>query len=99
MLDGEGDSGFLSTKENIVYYPGKSQIIWPAYGTVALIRSGEKPDMLRGPQQHWAIADVLPAWKYEQECWDMLMFGLRLGNQHRVAIATTPRPTKPNRSE
>lgn len=90
----EGESGLLNSGANIVYQPGKSQVLWPDYGTVALIRSGEKPDRLRGPQQHWAIADEVAAWKYDQEAWDMLMFGLRLGTQPRVAIATTPRPTK-----
>jgi len=90
----EGESGLLNSGVNIVYQPGKSQVLWPDYGTIALIRSGEKPDRLRGPQQHWAIADEVAAWKYDQEAWDMLMFGLRLGSQPRVAIATTPRPTK-----
>ena len=88
----EGDSGFLATSTDIEYFPGKGQLHWKN-GTIALIRSSEKPDRLRGPQQHWAIADELAAWKYAQETWDMLMFGLRLGENPRVAIATTPRPT------
>lgn len=88
----EGESGFLNTSTDVTYWPGKSQLQWDN-GSIALIRSAEQPDRLRGPQQHWAIADELAAWKYAQETWDMLMFGLRLGVQPRVAIATTPRPT------
>jgi hypothetical protein len=32
------------------------------------------------------------AWKYPQETWDMLQFGLRLGDDPRCAITTTPKP-------
>ena len=30
----------------------------------------------------------------KREVWDQLMFGLRLGEKPRCAIATTPKPTK-----
>jgi len=53
--------------------------------------SADKPDRLRGPQFHWAIADELAAWRF-MEAWDMLMFCLRLGDNPQVAVATTPRP-------
>jgi phage terminase large subunit-like protein len=58
---------------------------------VATLFSADEPNRLRGPQQHWAICDELAAWRYP-ETWDMLMFGLRLGQAPRVAVATTPRP-------
>jgi len=86
----EGESGFLNTSTDITYHPAKAQLSW-ANGTTALIRGAEKPQRLRGPQQHWAIADELAAWQY-RDTWDMLMMGLRLGNNPRCAIATTPRP-------
>lgn len=86
----EGDSGFLATSTDITYWPGKSQLQWEN-GTIALIRGAAEPQRLRGPQQHWAIADELAAWK-STETWDMLLFGLRLGDNPRAAIATTPRP-------
>ena len=38
--------------------------------------------------------DELAAWRYADEAWDMLMFGLRLGGDPRVVVTTTPRPTK-----
>src|SRR4051794_40620608 len=46
-----------------------------------------------GPQHDLAACDELAAWRYPV-AWDMLMFGLRLGQSPRVAVATTPRPTK-----
>ena len=37
--------------------------------------------------------DELGSWRYP-EAWDMLMFGLRLVDDPRVVVTTTPRPTK-----
>jgi phage terminase large subunit-like protein len=39
------------------------------------------------------VCDELGSWKHP-EAWDMLMFGLRIGKNPRVVVATTPRPTK-----
>ena len=36
--------------------------------------------------------DELAAWRYP-DAWDQLMFGLRLGQDPRVVVTTTPRPT------
>jgi len=88
----DGESGFLNTSNDIKYFSSKRRLEW-TNGSQATLYSAEEPDRLRGPQQHWAIADELAAWKYAQETWDMLMFGLRLGDNPRCAIATTPRPT------
>jgi phage terminase large subunit-like protein len=52
-----------------------------------------EPERLRGPQHHRAWCDELGSWQYP-ETWDMLQFGLRLGNDPRTVITTTPRPTK-----
>jgi phage terminase large subunit-like protein len=89
----EGESGFLACDPTVTYFPGKQQLRW-ANGSMAYLRSAEKPDRLRGPQSHWMVADELAAWSYAQETWDMAMFGLRLGTNPQCAIATTPRPTK-----
>ena len=35
----------------------------------------------------------LASWRYP-DAWDMLMFGLRLGDDPRVVVTTTPKPTK-----
>lgn len=55
--------------------------------------SAEEPERLRGPQHHRAWCDELGSWRYAQEVWDNLQFGLRLGSDPRVLVTTTPRPT------
>jgi phage terminase large subunit-like protein len=54
--------------------------------------SADEPERLRGPQHHRAWADELAAWRYP-EAWDQLMFGLRLGQNPRAVVTTTPKPT------
>ena len=60
----------------------------------AIIRgfSADTPNRLRGPQFHRAWCDELAAWQYS-DAWDQLMFGLRLGDDPRAIVTTTPRPT------
>jgi phage terminase large subunit-like protein len=91
----EGVSGILAiSPDDFVpdYKPGKRRLEWPN-GTVALLYSGEEPNALRGPAFHWAWADEFCAWRY-QETWEMLQFGLRLGENPQTCVSTTPRPTK-----
>lgn len=91
----EGPAGFVATSHDDdmpLYEPSKRRITW-RNGTMATLFSAEEPNRLRGPQHHWAICDEYAAWQYP-EAFDMLMFGLRLGRDPRVVIATTPRPTK-----
>ena len=42
--------------------------------------SADEPERLRGPQHDAAWCDELASWRYP-EAWDMLMFGLRLGDR------------------
>jgi predicted phage terminase large subunit-like protein len=51
-----------------------------------------EPDRLRGPQFHRIWADEVAAWRYS-ESFDQMMFGLRLGDDPRLVITTTPRAT------
>lgn len=44
------------------------------------------------PASHKAWVDELAKYKYPQEAWDNLEFGLRLGDHPQVVITTTPRP-------
>jgi phage terminase large subunit-like protein len=48
---------------------------------------------LRGPQHDGAWCDELGSWRYP-EAWDMLMFGLRLGQNPQACVTTTPKPVK-----
>jgi phage terminase large subunit-like protein len=56
--------------------------------------SANRPDALRGPQFEAAWCDELCKWRYPDETFDMLQFGLRLGARPRQVVTTTPRPIK-----
>jgi phage terminase large subunit-like protein len=91
----EGESGILACappwcRPN--YESTRRRISWPN-GAVAYTYSAEEPDRLRGPQHDAAICDELGSWR-DPSTWDMLQFGLRLGRNPRVVVATTPRPTR-----
>lgn len=75
------------------YEPSKRRLIYPN-GVLAIIYSGDEPDQLRGPQHEKAWADELSKYKYPKDCWDNLMFGLRIGKQPQAVVTTTPRPIK-----
>lgn len=61
-------------------------------GTRYKLFAATEPERLRGPQCHRAYCDELAAWE-RPETLDQLLFGLRLGTDPRVIIATTPKPT------
>ena len=89
----EGPSGFLRCCppwNRPTYEPSKRRLTWKNGATVALY-SAEEPDRLRGVNTDLLLADELAAWP-KPEAWDMAMFALRLGNNPRAMITTTPRP-------
>lgn len=91
----EGNSGLLAVSalsENVTYQPSKRQLTWPC-GAIALGYSAHSPQQLRGPQFDAAWIDELAKFEHDQQAWDQLMMGLRLGSNPRVIITTTPRPT------
>ncbi len=73
------------------YEASRRRLLWPN-GAVAQAFSASEPDALRGPQFDAAWADELAKWRYAEEAWDMLQFGLRLGERPRQVVTTTPRP-------
>jgi len=91
----EGQSGLLSVchpDERPTYHPATRRVIWPS-GALATLYSADEPERLRGPQHDAAWADEIGSWRYP-DAWDMLRFGLRIGDDPRVVVTTTPRPTK-----
>jgi phage terminase large subunit-like protein len=62
-------------------------------GSIIQSFGAEEPDKFRGYQNHFAWADELAAWQYE-DSWNQLQFGLRLGERPQTVITTTPKPTK-----
>lgn len=92
----EGESGILSVcpeGERPEYKKHEAKLVWPN-GAVSLIFTADKPERLRGKQHGKVWADELAAWRYLQEAWAQLKFGLRLGEKPQVIITTTPRPLK-----
>jgi phage terminase large subunit-like protein len=91
----EGESGILTISPSWnrpLYEPSKRRLTWPN-GAIGTTFSADEPERLRGPQHDLAICDELASWR-RPEAWSNLLFGLRLGSRPRIAVATTPRPTK-----
>ena len=103
----EGESGVLAVSppgSYPLYEPAKRRLTWPN-GAIATLYSADEPNRLRGPQHDAAWCDELAAWR-RPEAWDMLMLGLRLGDDPRAVITTTPKPVRlirtlldPNRAD
>ncbi|MGB3391703.1 MAG: terminase family protein [Pseudaminobacter sp.] len=91
----EGPSGIvtISRHDRPRFEATRRRLVWDN-GAVAQIFSSEDPESLRGPQFDAAWCDELAKWKNAEACFDMLQFGLRLGEQPRQLITTTPRPMK-----
>lgn len=92
----EGPSGLLSCypyHERPSWEPTKHLINFSS-GAVAITRSAEEPERLRGPQFTDFWVDEIAASKYWREVWDQIMFGFRLPSTRpiRGIVTTTPKP-------
>lgn len=90
----EGQSGLLACipQELILDYNKQDHQIKLVNGSIIRGISADSYERLRGPQFHFAWCDELAAFTYIQEAWDMMQFGLRLGDSPKVIVTTTPRP-------
>ncbi|KQZ15755.1 ATP-binding protein [Mesorhizobium sp. Root554] len=90
----EGPSGIvtLSRHDRPRFEASRRRLVWDD-GSVALMFSSEDPESLRGHQFEAAWCDEAAKWRHAEACFDMLQFGLRLGERPRQIITTTPRPT------
>ncbi len=68
----------------------RRRLVWPN-GAVAQCFSAHEPEGLRGPQFDAAWLDEVAKWKKAEEAWDMLQFALRLGEEPRQVVTTTPK--------
>ncbi len=66
---------------------------WPN-GVEAMVLGAADPERFRGPQFAAAWCDELGKWSKAEAAWDMLQFGLRLGDRPRQLVTTTPRTTR-----
>jgi phage terminase large subunit-like protein len=70
-----------------------ADLTWPN-GVVGTVLSASDPERFRGPQFAAAWCDEIGKWPNAQDAWDMLQFGLRLGDRPRQVATTTPRATR-----
>ena len=92
----EGPSGIRALSPPSMrpaFEPTRRRLVWDN-GAVAQMFSSEDPDSLRGPQFDAAWCDELAKWKNQMACFDMLQFGVRLGERPQQMFTTTPRPQK-----
>jgi len=88
-----GDSGIMACSppdRRPKWEATKKRMVWPN-GATAQIFSAHDPQGLRGPQFDAVWCDELAKWRNGQDTWDMLQFALRLGDDPRVCVTTTPR--------
>ncbi|MFK7877423.1 MAG: DNA-packaging protein [Paracoccaceae bacterium] len=88
-----GDSGILACSpedRRPVWEAGRKRLVWPN-GAIASVHTAHDPEGLRGPQFDAAWVDELAKWPNAQDTWDMLQFALRLGEDPRACVTTTPR--------
>ena len=106
----EGPSGILSTtfakilnkskyindnkyKLSFKYYSSKKQIEWNN-GAVIYMLSGDKPNSIRGFQFDLVWIDEFAKFLNPPELLQQVFFSLRLGDNPKCIITTTPKPLK-----
>jgi predicted phage terminase large subunit-like protein len=92
----EGPSGLLSVyppQQGPLFSPSKRQILWPC-GAIATLYGAEQYEQLRGPQFDTAWIDEFAKFRQQKALWEQLLLSLRLGQDPRCLITTTPRPSK-----
>ena len=92
----EGESGLLNVFpkwERPEYQPSKRRITFHN-GAMAFCYSSEDPDMLRGPQHDLVWGDEFSTWRRLAAVMSNALMGLRLGDDPRMILTGTPRPTK-----
>lgn len=90
----EGDSGLMNVLPFEIVQDYKSSLseITLINGSIIKGIPASEPGRFRGPQFHGGWLDELAAWDYLDDSWDMIQFGMRLG-QHPLLICTsTPKP-------
>ena len=93
----EGESGLLACSppaERPVFEASLRRVRYPN-GATAQLYSAAEPETLRGPQHSHAWCDEIGKWPLSHNratrTWDNLLMGLRLGDDPRIAVTTTPR--------
>jgi phage terminase large subunit-like protein len=86
----EGESGLLAVVEGLCFQPSNRLLRWPD-GAEARLLSAAEPDSFRGHQFDCLWGDEFAKWPAPQTALDMALMALRLGNDPRMLLTTTPR--------
>lgn len=93
----EGESGLMACcppDRRPTFEPSLRRLRFPN-GALAQMFSAAEPESLRGPQHSHAWCDEIGKWPLGAEramrCWDNLLMGLRVTDDPRVVVTTTPR--------
>ncbi len=92
----EGQSGIMSTSlsvDNVIFYPSKRQILWKNK-TKAFLIGADNYESMRGYQFDLIWIDEFAKFKNPKDIWDQILFTLRLGDDPRCIMTTTPKPLK-----
>lgn len=92
----EGESGLLNVFprwERPEYQPSKRRIVFDN-GAQAFCYSSKEPDLLRGPQHDFIWGDEFSTWLKLAAVMSNALMGLRLGEDPRMILTGTPRPTR-----
>ncbi len=101
MIEGPSGLRTISPPSLKPFFSSKDdQIVWKRKETShktdilakAYMFNGNFPEKLRGYQFDGAWIDELAKFRDPKSLWDMLLMGLRLGQNPRVIITTTPKP-------
>lgn len=99
----EGESGLMGSYDGEGCIPWDRIKQWNKSDAVLYLKNGSQAkifgtdsradaEKLRGYQCHIAWFEELGTQQYGQVAWDMLEFALRLGDDPRVVVTSTPRP-------
>ncbi len=95
-----GPAGIIKTQKphNPCRFIGSKEdprVVWRS-GAIARLYTADSPDGARGANSDLVLADELAHWRYIDEAWGNLMYGLRIktanGLEPRWVIGTTPLP-------
>jgi phage terminase large subunit-like protein len=94
-----GPSGIRAHNPSVrsVQTAGGTFVRWPSGAEAKLFGASTPEDVERlraGGNRCLAYAEELAAWRFLDQCWDHLQFGLRIGPHPRVVAATTPKPKR-----
>lgn len=90
-----GESGILACSppdRRPEWQATRRRLVWPN-GAEAQCFSANEAEALRGPQFDCAWADELAKWP-DGDAWSNLQLALRLGDEPRAVVTTTPRNSK-----